>query len=78
MILENQKENKLDSRLFKDLGDNMIFDQSMRAFYATPNTQIPNDQKAFAEFCYGDMISCKEGNAFACARNGSAARWTNY
>jgi hypothetical protein len=40
----------------------------MRNFYSTPNTTIPNDQKAFAEFCYGDMISCKEGNPIACAQ----------
>ena len=25
-----------------------------------PNTTNPNDQKAFAKFCYGDMKSCKE------------------
>jgi hypothetical protein len=37
---------------------------------------IPNDQGAFAEFCYGSMISCKEGNNFACARNMS--HYTNY
>ena len=67
---------EIDDRLFKDLGDNLNFDQSMRSFYPMPNTQIPNDQKAFADFCYGDMISCKEGNALACERNN--ARYINY
>ena len=57
-----------EDRLFRDLGDNYEFSNSMRNYFATPNTRIPNDQHAFAEFCYGDMISCKEGNLLACAR----------
>jgi hypothetical protein len=72
----NSKEKKvIKDRLFADLGDNFEFDQSMRNFYATPNTQIPNDQKAFADYCYGDMISCKEGDPNACERNNQ--RWIN-
>ena len=59
----------IDEKLFKDLGDNFNFEQSMRPFYATANTQVPNDQKSFAEFCYGNMPSCKEGNEFACMQN---------
>ena len=66
----------IDERLFKDLGDSFNFDRSMRAWYATANTQTPNAQKAFAEWCYGDMISCKEGNEFACTRS-APPRWTN-
>jgi len=67
----------IDERLFKDLGDSYEFDQSMRQWYATPNTRVMNDQKAFSEFCYGDMISCREGDGFACTRN-APPRWTNY
>jgi len=59
---------KLRKKLFADLGDKYEFDDSMRSFYTNPSTTIPNDQKAFAEFCYGSMISCKEGNEFACQR----------
>ena len=58
----------LEDRLFRDLGDNYEFSNSMRNYVATPNTKIPNDQQAFAKFCYGSMISCKEGNMMACAR----------
>jgi len=58
----------LEDRLFRDLGDNYEFSNSMRSYFATPNTKIPNDQHAFAEYCYGAMISCKEGNMMACAR----------
>tara|TARA_Y100001970_G_scaffold283619_1_gene399267 strand:- start:37 stop:696 length:660 start_codon:yes stop_codon:yes gene_type:complete len=49
-----------DPRLFVDLGDNISFEQSMRNFHSTANTRIPNDQTAFAKWCYGDMPSCKE------------------
>ena len=66
----------IDQRLFKDLGDSFNFDQSMRSWYATPNTQVPNDQKAFAEYLYGDMPSCKEGDKFSCMQ-GTSPRWTN-
>ena len=59
----------VEKQLFNDLGDNMEFEQSMRQFYTTANTTIPNNQKDFADFCYGDMISCKEGNIIACSRN---------
>lgn len=63
------KDPNIDQRLFRDLGDAFEFDQSMRSFYATPNTKIPNDQTSFADFLYGDMISCKEGDGLACTRD---------
>ena len=76
-VASNFNDPTINERLFKDLGDNYEFDQSMRTWYATPNTRVMNDQKAFSEFCYGDMISCKEGDGFACTRN-APPRWTNY
>lgn len=69
-------KTNIDERLFKDLGDSFVFDQSMRTWNSTPNTTIPNDQKSFAEYCYGDMISCKEGDEFACTRN-APPHWIN-
>lgn len=48
--------------LFKDLGDNLNFYNSMQRFYTTANTKIPNDQKAFAEFCYTNTAQCKDTN----------------
>ena len=72
----NPDQPEIAEKLFSDLGSNMQFEQSMRQFTSNPNTTIPNDQCAFADFCYGSMISCKEGNEFACARNMS--RHTNY
>ena len=84
-ILDSAKQAVIDSnpdqpdiadKLFKDLGDQYVFEQSLRPFSSNPTTTIPNDQQAFSEFCYGSMTSCKEGNSFACARN--LARHTNY
>lgn len=66
----------IDERLFKDLGDSFEFDMSMRQWYSNPSTTIPNDQKSFAEFCYGDMISCKDGNEMACGRH-MPPHWIN-
>jgi hypothetical protein len=63
-----QKEY-IKRKLFSDLGDSYMFDHSMRNFYTNPNTTIPNDQEGFANFCFGDMISAKEGNEFALGRN---------
>ena len=54
-ISDNQYE-----RLFKDLGDNVDFKNSMRQFYTMPNTSIPNKQTDFAKWCYGDMPSQKD------------------
>lgn len=62
-----QKEY-IKRKLFSDLGDSYSFDYSMRNFYTNPNTTIPNDQEGFANFCFGDMISAKEGNEFALGR----------
>jgi len=63
-----------DPRLFQDLGDSIAFNQSMRNFYSMPSTTIPNDQEKFANFLYGDMPSCKEGNVLQCTKNNAAMR----
>jgi len=65
----NPDQPDITEKLFKDLGDQYVFEQSLRPFHSTASTTIPNDQQSFSEFCYGGMVSCKEGNAFACAKN---------
>lgn len=67
--INDSVKSNLDPRLFKDLGDSMEFEHSMRQYYSTASTTVPNDQKAFAEFCYGTMKSCKEGDLVQCAKN---------
>ena len=78
MVIENNPNNPdISDKLFKDLGDQYMFEQSMQPFYSTASTTIPNDQAAFTDFCYGSMVSCKEGNAFACAKN-NATKYNLY
>lgn len=52
-----------------DIIENINFDNSMRAFYSTPNSRVTNDQSAFANYLYGNMPSCKTGDAFACTQD---------
>ena len=42
-----KERNEVKDKLFNDLGDSMTFDKSMRNFYTTPITTIPNEQKTF-------------------------------
>tara|TARA_B110000444_G_C18803922_1_gene578930 strand:- start:570 stop:1406 length:837 start_codon:yes stop_codon:yes gene_type:complete len=57
---KDNMDEKIRQKLFKNLGDSLDYDNFSRNFYTMPNTTNPNDQKAFAKFCYGDMKSCKE------------------
>ena len=69
-IISNFDNNEtIKKNLFDDQGDNFEFEQSMRQFYSTANTRIPNNQKDFARFCYGNMASCKDGDVEMCFRN---------
>ena len=72
----NPGQPNIADKLFRDINEQLNFEQSMRPFHSNPATTIPNDQGAFAQFCYGDMISCKEGNLVACSRN--TGHYTNY
>ncbi len=58
-----------NKQLFGDLGEKFEFDQSMMQYYSTPNTKIPNDQGAFANYLYGDMPSCKDGDTIQCVKD---------
>lgn len=72
----NPGQPNIGDKLFRDINEQLSFEQSMRPFHSNATTTIPNDQGAFAQFCYGDMISCKEGNLVACSRN--TGHYTNY
>jgi hypothetical protein len=69
VIDQNPGQPDIADKLFTDLGEQLLFEQSLQPFYSNSATTIPNDQAGFADFCYGSMVSCKEGNLFACARN---------
>ncbi len=58
-----------DKQLFGSMTDKFYLDQSNRAFTSTPNTRIPNDQGAFADYLYGNMPSCRDGDGVACVQD---------
>jgi hypothetical protein len=62
-------EKNFEKRLFKDVSDLYGNMASQRQFYTVPNTQIPNDQEGFAQWCYGHGPTCKEGNGAQCFNN---------
>lgn len=64
----NPHQPDINEKLFKDLHEKLNFEQSLRSYNSTSNTTIPNDQGAFADFCYGSMSSCKDGNLFDCSK----------
>ena len=64
----NPDQPDIADKLFRDLGEQYVFEQSLRQFSSNPSTTVVNDQTGFADFCYGSMTSCKEGNLFACSR----------
>lgn len=77
-INKKSKNIKIKNKMFRDLGNNnriknnmfpspenkSNFDIFMRQFYTMPNTEIPSNQKEFANFCYGNMDSRKNVNDF--------------
>lgn len=65
----NPEIKNTNKQLFGDLGEKFEFDQSMWYYYSTPNTKIPNDQGAFANYLYGDMPSCRGGDDVACVKD---------
>jgi hypothetical protein len=65
----NPEIKNTNQQLFGDLGEKFEFDQSMWYYYSTPNTKIPNDQGAFANYLYGDMPSCRGGDDVACVKD---------
>ena len=65
-----------DKQLFGSMTDEFYLDQSNRTFNSTANTRVSNDQGAFANYLYGDMPSCKDGDGIACVKD--SYRYTLY
>ena len=60
-IVGNYKDvdGDLKDKIYRDLGDSLNFNNSMRAWYPTANTQIPANDKEFKNFLVGDTGHCK-------------------
>lgn len=58
-IKDNIKSN-LNENLFRDLNDEIDFENFQRKFNVMPNTSIPNAQDSFIKFCYKNTAYDKE------------------
>jgi hypothetical protein len=61
-IKDKVKENIAIPAIYQGLKNEMTLDYSLRNFYTTASTTVPNDQEGFGEFCYGNMKSLKDGS----------------
>lgn len=66
--VKDEVENQWSYNLYQDVGE-AIWNRnnSQRQFYTTPNTTIPNDQGAFANWLFKSPATCKE-DQMACLR----------
>jgi hypothetical protein len=65
--VKKQFSKNVDPRIFQGVNNELDLEYSMRNFYTTASTTVPNDQEGFSKFLYGDMISAKEGDLTALA-----------
>ena len=66
-ILENI-DKKFCDRLYQNTSNIFSNRNNQQRFYSMPNTQIPNDQTAFANWLYKDLPICKSEN-IDCGKN---------
>jgi hypothetical protein len=64
-----QQLGEVDPRIFSGINNELDLEYSMRNFYTTASTTIPNDQEGFGAFLYGGMRSAKEGDTIALLQN---------
>ena len=58
--IQKQVENKFGYNLYRDVSDLYNKSNSQRQYYTMPSTTMPNDQTAFAKWCYNTGPTCKE------------------
>jgi hypothetical protein len=63
--VKQQISKDVDPRIFKGINNELSLEYSMRNFYTTASTTIPNDQEGFGQFLYGGMRSAKDGDPIA-------------
>jgi hypothetical protein len=58
--IQNEISNAFNKDLFRDLNDLYDRKNSQRTFYTVPGGSVPNDQDAFAKWCYALPETCNE------------------
>ena len=64
--IKEKVEDAFDARLYQGVSDVFNKENSQRQFYHVPSRTYPNDQGAFAKWCYGVDKTCKAGDWPAC------------
>jgi hypothetical protein len=67
-FVKEQMEKHFSQGLYRNVDDIWDRNNSQRQFYSTPSTTIPNDQDAFARWCYSTPYTCKDGNLSRCLK----------
>jgi hypothetical protein len=62
--LQKNIEEKFGYNLYRDVGDLYGKSNSQRQYYTAPSTTIPNNQTAFAKWCYNVGPTCKESSIY--------------
>lgn len=62
--IKEEIEDKFNYNLYRDVGDLYGKNNSQRQFYTAPSTTIPNNQTAFAKWCYSSGPTCKEKSLY--------------
>jgi hypothetical protein len=62
--IQEEIEDKFNYNLYRDVGDLYGKNNSQRQFYTAPSTTIPNNQTAFAKWCYSSGPTCKEKSLY--------------
>tara|TARA_B100001248_G_scaffold261440_1_gene252656 strand:+ start:1291 stop:1923 length:633 start_codon:yes stop_codon:yes gene_type:complete len=60
--IQNEITDNFRNNLYKNTDDIFNNKSSERQFYTMPSTTIPNKQKEFAEWLYGENDNCKTNN----------------
>jgi len=83
MATQPTKNNPLMNVLLTDIKDNPTREAAQPSFNPEVESKINEsagnvgpDPKLFAEFCYGNMPSCKSGDDVTCLKENP--RWINY
>ena len=71
-ILENI-DKKFCDRLYQNTSNIFSNRNDQQRFYSMPNTRIPNDQSAFANWLYKTPVSCASGDSMLLKQHRSCA-----
>lgn len=67
--IKKKSQKYFDKKLYRSVSDIFNKEASDRQWVTNPITTIPNDQKSFSEWCWGQSRTCKEGNGNQCYTN---------